>query len=184
MRPRIFVTAREWRDWLAVHHGSETEMLVGFRKIASGLPSMRWPESVDEALCFGWIDGVRKSIDESTYCIRFSPRKPGSIWSRVNIAKAEALIAAGKMTPAGLEKYRDRSAKRSVVYSFEQGAVEMNPKMRKAFRVHRRAEKFFLVQAPSYQKRMVWWIISARRAATFEGRLARLIAASDRGERL
>jgi hypothetical protein len=88
------------------------------------------------------------------------------------------------MTPAGLEKYRDRSAKRSVVYSFEQGAVEMNPKMRKAFRVHRRAEKFFLVQAPSYQKRMVWWIISACRAATFEGRLARLIAASDRGERL
>lgn len=119
-KPAFFETAAAFRRWLVKHAATRGELVVGFHKVGSGAPSMTWPESVDEALCVGWIDGVRKRIDDATYQIRFTPRHPGSIWSAVNIAKAERLIAEGRMTAAGLEAFERRTPERSAVYAFEQ----------------------------------------------------------------
>jgi uncharacterized protein YdeI (YjbR/CyaY-like superfamily) len=182
--PRFFATARAWGEWIARHHLAETELLVGFHKGASGRPCMSWSESVDEALCGGWIDGVRKPIDAQSYTIRFSRRKPGSIWSKVNIAKAEALIAAGRMHPAGLAAYQRRTAARSGIYSFEQGPLALDPASLREFQTHRAAWDFFLAQAPSYRKKIIWRILSARQPATRARRLAAAIACSQKGERL
>jgi uncharacterized protein YdeI (YjbR/CyaY-like superfamily) len=184
VQPRFFPTAREWGEWLARHHRTATELLVGLHKAASGRPSMTWSESVDEALCAGWIDGVRKGLNAESYTIRFSRRKPGSIWSKVNIAKAEALAAAGRMHPAGTAAYRQRTAARSGIYAFEQGALELDAASRREFMGHRGAWDFFTAQAPSYQKKIIWRILRARQPATKARRLAAAIAASKQGERL
>ncbi len=184
MPPRFFNSAADWREWLAVHHASETELLVGLRKRSSGPPGMTWSESVDEALCFGWIDAVRGGLDETTYSIRFTARKSGSIWSNVNIAKAEALIAAGKMTEAGLTKYRKRKAGKSGIYSYEQGAAELDPAATAKFQKDLAAWEYFLAQAPSYRKKVIWSILRARQPATREARLTRLIEASRQRRRL
>lgn len=178
------MTPSLWRQWLQANHGTETAILVGMHKVGSGKPCMTWAESVDEALCFGWIDGVRRSIDATCYSIRFSARRKGSIWSRINIAKAEALIAAERMAPAGLEKFRSRSEARSSVYSFEQGAVEFDASARRRFEASREAWRFFCAQPPSYRKRVAWWVISARLPATRERRLSKAIALSEGGRRL
>lgn len=154
------------------------------RKEKSGRASMTWSESVDEALCFGWIDGVRRSMGEEGYTIRFSVRRPHSIWSRVNIAKAETLISAGKMRPAGLAKYRARRTDRSVIYSYEQRSAEIDPELRKRFMAQRKAWAFFEGQAPSYRKTVAWWINSAKRAETREARLAKAIDFSARMKRI
>jgi len=181
--PRSFATAAAWRQWLAAHHGHEPELLVGFhrRKAAQGLS---WSESVDEALCFGWIDAVRRRVDATRYCIRFVPRRPGSIWSKVNIAKAEALIAAGRMAPAGLAAYRQRTAARSGVYSFEQGEVALDPAHRAALEAAPGAAAFFAAQPPWYRKKAAWWVQRAQRSATRARRLARLVELSALGRRL
>src|SRR5262245_2704160 len=120
MKPKFFATPSAFRDWLATHHASAAALLVGFHKKSSGKPSMTWPESVDEALCFGWIDGIRKSIDAVSYTIRFTPRKSGSIWSSVNIKRAQALIEEGRMQLAGLNAYQCRKENKSGIYSYEQ----------------------------------------------------------------
>ena len=184
MNPKFFASAAEWRAWLEANHAKETELLVGFYKKNSGRPSMTWPESVDEALCFGWIDGVSRSIDEVSYSKRYSVRRPGSIWSKVNIAKAESLIARGRMTEAGLAKFRERSSAKSGIYSFEQGAVELDAASVTAFQENPGAWEFFQSQTPSYRKKGTWGIVSARQPLTRQQRLARLIEASGNRQRI
>ena len=153
-----------------------TELTVGFHKKGSGLPSITWPEAVDQALCFGWIDGVRKSIDDTSYTIRFTPRKPRSIWSAVNIARAQALQGDGLMHPAGIAAFAARSEDRSAVYSFEQkGAVALDADLEAEFRTNTVAWDFFRTQAPSYRKAAIWWVISAKKDETKRKRLAALI---------
>ncbi len=176
--PTFFASARLWREWLEANHGKETELWVGFYKADSGRPSMTWSESVDEAICFGWIDGVTKSIDASSYCKRYSVRQPGSIWSKVNLAKAESLIARGRMTAAGLAPFRARSAARSGIYAFEQGAVAFEPEAAAAFQANPAAWEFFQRQSPSYRQKVTWWVLSARRPLTRQKRLVEVIDAS------
>src|SRR5882724_5331355 len=143
MQPHFFKTPADFRKWLAKNHSSATELLVGFYKRDSGKPSITWPESVDQALCFGWIDGVRRRIDDVSYTIRFTPRKPVSNWSAINIRRVEQLIAEGLMKPAGLQAFASRQDNRSRIYSFEQKSVEFESAQERQFRANRAAWKFF-----------------------------------------
>jgi len=182
MKPQFFATPAELRAWLTAHHAAEKELLVGFRKKASGKPSITWPESVDEALCFGWIDGVRRNIDEQTYSIRFTPRKPTSIWSAVNVARVTELTAQGKMLPAGLRAFAARTPERTGVYSFERAeAAKLSPAQEKQLRANKKAAKFFDAQPPWYQRTAIHWVISAKREDTRERRLTQLITDSAAG---
>jgi len=176
--PRFFANAGEWRAWLAEHHAAATELLVGMYKRGAARPGMSWPESVDEALCFGWIDAVRANAGPDRYTIRFCRRKPASNWSNVNVAKAEALIAAGRMRPAGLARYRERTEARTGVYSFEQKTVELDPEARAAFGAAPAAWKYYQAQPAWYRQKAAWWVCRARRPETRTRRLARLIALS------
>lgn len=182
----FFATPKAFRQWLESHADSAPELLVGFHKVGSGRPSMGWSESVDEALCFGWIDGIRRRIDEHTYSIRFTPRKPSSIWSAVNIAKVEQLQAAGRMTPAGLAAFAHRKAHKSAIYSHEQAAVvELPASLQRAFQRNKAAWRFFQESTPpSYRKSMLHSVASAKRDATREARFAELVAACAAGERI
>ncbi len=184
--PRYFTTAEAFGNWLAQHGSTHDFLIVGFYKVGSGQPSMTWPESVDEALCHGWIDGVRTRIDEQAYKIRFTPRKPTSIWSAVNIAKVEALSAQGRMRPAGLAAYARRSASRSSIYSYEQqGTAELPPSALQSFKKHKAAWHYFTAATPpGYQKQMIHRITSAKREDTRERRLMELIEACLRRERI
>jgi len=183
--PRFFATAAAFRAWLDRNAAKAQELLVGFHKVGSGRPSMSWSESVDEALCVGWIDGVRRRIDDASYSIRFTPRKSGSIWSAVNIAKVAKLQAEGRMQPAGLEAFGRRLAHKSAVYSHEQAAAaELPPEQLRAFQRHKKAWRFFEAAPASYRKQLLHWVTSAKRAATRDQRFARLLAASRAGERL
>lgn len=145
---------------------------------------MTWTESVREALCFGWIDGIRRRVDDARYTIRFTPRKPGSIWSAVNVKHVEELIAAGLMQPAGLRAFEARTNAKTGVYSFEQAAAELPPAYVSAFRKQKAAWKWFETSAPSYRRAAIWWVISAKREETRAKRLQTLIACSAAGERL
>lgn len=181
MDPLFFATPAEWRAWLEAHHASETELLVGFHKKGTGMPSITWPESVDEALCFGWIDGVRRSLGAESYTIRFTPRKARSVWSNVNIRRAGELIAEGRMTPAGLRAFEARTGERSGVYSFEQedqAKVVLSPEMEARFRADAVAWEYFQSRPPWYRRTATWWVISAKREETREKRIATLIADS------
>jgi len=183
--PVFFATAAEFRRWLQQHSAKESELVVGFHKVGSGRPSMTWGESVDEALCFGWIDGVRTRIDEHAYKIRFSRRRPGSVWSAINIDKAQALQAAGRMMPAGLEAFARRNEEKSRTYSYEQvKRAEFEPAQIAEFRKHRKAWQFFESQPPGYRHLAAWFVVSAKRPQTRQARLAKLIDASARGQRI
>jgi uncharacterized protein YdeI (YjbR/CyaY-like superfamily) len=183
--PAFFETAAQFGAWLAVHGANESELIVGFYKRGSGLPSMTWPESVDEALCFGWIDGVRKRIDEHAYQIRFTPRKPTSTWSAINIERVRALESESRMQDAGLKAYAQRREAKSAIYSYEQeSGAALEREMEAQFRRCKKAWKFFEAQPPGYRHQMIWRILSAKRAATREARLARLIEASHNHARL
>jgi uncharacterized protein YdeI (YjbR/CyaY-like superfamily) len=184
MNPRFFKTASAFRGWLAANHAKAKELWVGFYKKNSGKPSITWPESVDEALCFGWIDGVRKRLDDESYVIRFSPRKPNSVWSAVNMRNAERLIKEKRMTPAGLQAYAARKEYRSGIYSYEQRSPELVEPYSGIFKRNKTAWKFFQAQPPSYRKIMNWFIVSAKREETRNLRLAKLIDASAKGIRL
>lgn len=180
--PIFFATAAELRDWLERNHATETELMVGFYKRGSGKPSITWQELVDEELCFGWIDGVRKGIDDIRYSNRITPRKPRSTWSAVNIARAKELIRMGRMHPAGLKAFERRTDERSAIYSYEQRkAARLDPSAERSFRVNRKAWTFFQTQSPSYRRTAIWWVISAKREETRKRRLATLIADSERG---
>ncbi|MDX6559214.1 MAG: hypothetical protein QOF72_2263 [Blastocatellia bacterium] len=157
---------------------------MGFYNKNSGKPSIDWPESVDEALCFGWIDGIRKNIDEVSYKIRFSPRKPGSIWSAVNIRNVERLIKEKRMQPAGMKAFAARQENRSGIYAYEQRSTELvEPYLRKLKR-NKVGWKFFQAQPPSYRKIMNWWVVSAKKEETRLKRLDQLISESAQGRRL
>ena len=182
MKPIYFPSPAEFRAWLEKHHDSATELLVGFHKRGTGKPSMTWPESVDEALCFGWIDGVRRSVDEERYTIRFTPRTAKSNWSKVNLARVEELKKLGRMTPAGLRAHEQRSAKRD--YAYESRPQAFSPEFEKQFRANKKAWTFFDAQPPYYRKLMMFWVMSAKRDETRLSRLEKLIAASAAGKRV
>ena len=179
-----FPTPAAFRKWLAAHHAKEKELLVGFHKKASGQPSMTWPESVDEALCFGWIDGVRKRVDETRYTIRFSPRRPRSIWSLINVNRVKELIALKRMKPAGLAAFEKRTTRKTGIYAYENRPADLEPRYARLLRKNPAAWAFFQAQPPGYRKRMNWWIASAGKEETRQKRLDRLIAESAAGKRL
>lgn len=157
---------------------------MGFYKKNSGKPSITWPESVDEALCFGWIDGVRKSLDAESYVIRFSPRKAGSIWSAINTRNVERLIREKRMRPAGLKAYEARKEYRSGIYSYEQRSVDLPEPYAGKLKRNKSAWKFFQAQSPAYRKMMYWYVLSARTEPTRLSRLRKIIDASAAGERI
>jgi uncharacterized protein YdeI (YjbR/CyaY-like superfamily) len=184
MEPVFFKSSQHFRKWLLKNHLSAREILVGYYKKDSGKANMSWSDSVDEALCFGWIDGIRRSIDEESYCIRFTPRRPGGIWSDVNIKKVEELTAKGLMEPAGLEAFSRRKEEKSGVYSFENEMKQLHAEMERLFKKERAAWDFFMKQAPSYRRTITHWVLSAKREETRKTRLEKLIAASERQERI
>jgi uncharacterized protein YdeI (YjbR/CyaY-like superfamily) len=180
-KPRFFASSADWRAWLEKHHASETELWVGFYKRDSGRPSITWPESVDGALCFGWIDGVRKSVDAASYMIRFTPRKPSSVWSAINIKRANELSKDGLMHSAGLEVFAKRAESDSPAYSPEQRkSAKLPPTYEKQFREHASAWEFFQSLAPGYQRLSSLWVISAKKEETKLKRLEMLIDYSSR----
>ena len=181
MKPSFFSNPSEFRNWLQKNHSKETELLVGFYKVGSGKPNMSWSEAVDQALCFGWIDGVRRSIDNDSYCIRFTPRKPSSIWSAVNIKKITELTQKGLMHEAGLAAFNKRTDSKSNLYSFEKSEVLFLPKYEKVFKKNKKAWKYFDALAPSYRKTSIHWVMSAKQTATQLKRLNQLIAESEAG---
>jgi uncharacterized protein YdeI (YjbR/CyaY-like superfamily) len=185
MEPIFFETPADFRAWLEEHHADRTELLVGFHKKGSGRPSLTWPESVDQALCFGWIDGVRRSLGEHSYTIRFTPRKTRSTWSAINIKRARELIEEGLMNPAGLAAFERRSDDRSRIYSYEQRKeAKLDPAAEKEFRANRKAWAFFSEQAPSYRRTATHWVISAKKEDTRRRRLKTLIEDSAAGRTL
>ena len=181
---RFFPTPADFRKWLSRNHGREKELWVGFHKKGSGKPSITWPESVDEALCFGWIDGVRMSVDSESYKIRFTPRKPQSNWSALNIRRAQQLIEAGRMKPAGSKAFQARTEAKSEVYSYEQRPQKLPDEYERVFRAKRKAWAFFESQAPWYRRVCAHWVASAKREETRRKRLAILIEDSAREQRL
>jgi uncharacterized protein YdeI (YjbR/CyaY-like superfamily) len=166
------------------HHRTAQELLLGFYKAGSGKPSMSWSESVDEALCFGWIDGVRKRVDEDTYTIRFTPRRPGSIWSAINIKRAQGLIEKGLMAPAGVAAFKARRENRSGVYSYEQRPDELIEPYAGMLAASKSASQFFARQSPSYRRVATWWVISAKKEETRLQRAQTLVELSARGSQI
>lgn len=183
--PIFFADAEQWRSWLVANHETATECVVGFVKTSTGRAGLRWSESVDQAVCFGWIDAVRRGIDDESYSIRFTRRKPSSIWSKVNVEKVERLRAAGLMTPAGEAAFAARSEAKTGVYSFERSTpAELSRGELDRFRSAGSAYEFFQAQAPSYQRAALHWVISAKRDETRIRRFEQLLADSLAGKRL
>jgi len=178
--PTFFPTAADFRRWLKAHHETAPELLVGFWKKGTGRPSIDWPEARDEALCVGWIDGIRKSLGPESYTIRFTPRRKGSIWSKVNVARYEALTAEGRMTPAGVRAYEENKG-RQAVYSYENALAELTRAETAAFRRNKAAWADWEKRPPSYRKAVLHWIGSAKKPETRERRLATLIEDSAAG---
>ena len=182
MEPIFFATPDEFRAWLQEHHATESEVLVGFHKKGSGRPSITWPQSVDQALCFGWIDGVRRRIDDASYSIRFTPRKARSTWSAINVRRVAELAAEGLLHPAGIAAFERRSDDKTAIYSYEQReAAQLDAEQERRFRANARAWDWFQAQAPSYRRTATYWVASAKRQETRERRLERLISDSAAG---
>ncbi len=184
MKPKFFATPEKFRAWLEKNHATETELLVGFYKRDSGKPSITWPESVDEALCVGWIDGIRRTIDDDAYTIRFTPRTRKSKWSAVNIKRVGELTKLGRMKAAGLAVFVKRDESQSEGYSYERKEAQLDAAMEKKFRANKTAWAFWEAQPPYYRRMLSWWIISAKREETRAKRLELLIAASAEGRRI
>jgi uncharacterized protein YdeI (YjbR/CyaY-like superfamily) len=180
--PRFFTTPADLRAWLEAHHADATELIVGYYKKGTGRPSITWPESVDEALCFGWIDGVRRGIDDGSYSIRFTPRQKRSTWSAVNITRAGELIEEGRMTPAGLAAFAARTDDRSAIYSHERCRnAQLEPAQEERFRANAPAWEWFQSRPSSYRRAALHWVVSAKRPETRERRLEALIDDSAAG---
>ena len=184
MTATFFATPTEFRTWLKKHHKKEKELLVGFYKVGSNKPSITWSQSVDQALCFGWIDGVRKSIDNESYSIRFTPRKLNSIWSAINIKKVEELTKSGQMTSEGKKAFELRTEKRSIIYSHEKEPTPLDPSYEQEFKKNTLAWTFFNKQSPSYKKVIVHWIMSAKQEKTRLSRLEKTIQISKEQKRM
>jgi len=181
-KPRFFKGPEAFRRWLEKNHDRVDQQWIGFYKKASGRPSMTWPESVDAALSFGWIDGIRKSLGAESYAIRFTPRRERSVWSATNIESARRLIESGEMRPSGLAAFERRREDRSRMYSFEQGEVALGDDLEGRLRADRKAWAYWQAQPPSYRRTVTWWIISAKREETRLRRLEALIADSAAGQ--
>jgi uncharacterized protein YdeI (YjbR/CyaY-like superfamily) len=185
MKPTFFPNPQAFHRWLKSNHRTATELWVGFYRKDSGRPSMTWSESVDEALCFGWIDGIVKTVDEISYVRRFTPRRPGSNWSAVNIAKIKALTKAGRMMPAGLAAFEGRDPKKADRYSYERRhQAKLTPAMVRAFRKNANAWKFFEALPPGHRRLLILRIIDAKQDATREKRLQQTIAMCAAGRRV
>jgi uncharacterized protein YdeI (YjbR/CyaY-like superfamily) len=184
VKPKFFATPAALRQWFERNHARADELWVGFYKKGSGKRSVTYPEAVDEALCFGWIDGVRKRLDQDSYINRFSPRTQTSAWSAVNIKRAKELIEQGRMTPAGMAAFERRSEERAAIHSYERRNATLPHEHERMFRANRRAWAFFSGQPPSYRKAATWWVISARRKETQLKRLATLIEHSENQRRV
>lgn len=176
MKLRFFPTPAAFRAWLAKNHATAKELQVGYYKKDTGKPSITWPESIDQALCFGWIDGIRKKVDESVYTVRFTRRKPGSLWSPVNIARAKALIAAGQMRPPGLAEFKKRAEYKSGDYSYEHRQVDLPEPYAGLLKKNKAAWTFFQALSPSYRKQVFWYVVSAKTEPTRMKRLEAVIA--------
>ncbi len=181
MEPTFFPTPEDFKQWLKAHFETETELWVGFYKKASKIPSITWPESVEEALCYGWIDGLRKSIDDVSYKIRFTPRKPTSIWSAINIGLMEKLQAEGRMQPAGLAAWERRKENKSKIYAHEQDSPKLDKAYLQQLQANPKAWEFFENLAPGYKKNTIHWVMSAKREETRQRRLETLIESSEAG---
>jgi uncharacterized protein YdeI (YjbR/CyaY-like superfamily) len=182
MEPTFFATPADFRAWLERHHESHSELIVGFHKRGTGRPSITWPEAVDQALCFGWIDGVRRRIDDTSYSIRFTPRKTRSTWSAVNIKRMKELVEEGLVAPAGLAAFERRTDDRSAIYSYDQRkSAKLEPDQERRLRADERASAFFEAQPPSYRRAAIHWVTSAKRPETRERRLVQLIEYSAAG---
>jgi len=184
LKPEFFHTPADFGTWLEKNHATATELWVGFYKKDSGKPTITWPESVDQALCFGWIDGIRKGVDEISYQIRFTPRRRGSVWSAINIKRAKQLVRQKQMRPTGLKAFAGRIENKSGIYSYEQRSTELNQPYGNLLKENKAAWNFFRKQPPSYRKMIGWWIISAKKEETRMARLAKLISESAKGKRL
>jgi uncharacterized protein YdeI (YjbR/CyaY-like superfamily) len=184
MKPTFFADQQDFRKWLEKNHQDQKELLVGFYKVTSKKPSMSWSQSVDQALCFGWIDGVRRSIDDESYSIRFTPRKTSSIWSAINIQKMEDLTKTGLMTDAGLKAFSFRTENKSKIYSHEKEPVPLDVVYEKQFKSNKLAWDFFEKQPPSYKKVMIHWIMSAKQEKTRLSRLEKTIVESEKQKRV
>jgi uncharacterized protein YdeI (YjbR/CyaY-like superfamily) len=182
--PVFFAEGADFRAWLAAHHDSASEVLVGFWKVGSGKPSMTWSESVDEALCFGWIDGIKKRVDESRYTHRFTPRSASSTWSLINARRAKELIALKRMKKPGRAAWERRDPKRTGIYSFENRPKVWDAALEREFKRHAAAWSFFRAQPSGYQRLMVFYVMSAKRPETQRRRLDVLIRRSAEGTRL
>ena len=178
---KFFKSPSDWRKWLEAHHLAVQELWVGFYKKDSGKPSISWPQSVDGALCYGWIDGIRKNIDEVSYKIRFTPRKQRSTWSVVNIKRAQELSDEGLMKAAGLQAFQARQENRSGIYSYEQRLPDLPDQYRRVLKKNPAAWRFFQAKSASYRKAANWWVLSAKREETRLKRLDKLIEYSAQG---
>jgi uncharacterized protein YdeI (YjbR/CyaY-like superfamily) len=182
MEPTFFATPYDFRAWLQEHHETESELLVGFHKKGSARPSITWPESVDQALCFGWIDGVRRRIDDESYSIRFTPRKARSTWSAINVKRVGELTAEGLMRPAGVAAFERRSDDKTAIYAYEQRkAATLDAEQKRRFMADKTAWAWFQAQPPSYRRTATYRVTSAKKAETRQRRLERLIADSGAG---
>jgi uncharacterized protein YdeI (YjbR/CyaY-like superfamily) len=184
MNPKFFKNQKELRKWFEKNNNKQQEIWVGFYKKNSGKENYTWSQSVDQALCFGWIDGIRKSIDEDSYMIRFTPRNPKSNWSAININKINELTKLGLMHPAGIEAYKKRDEKRSKVYSFEQNKVKLSKKYELKFKSNKKAWKFFQSLPISKKRPSIWWVMSAKKEETQLRRLDILIKSSEKSEKI
>lgn len=184
MKAKFFRTPQDFRKWLERNHAKVKELWVGYYKKDSGKVSITWPESVDEALCYGWIDGIRKSIDDKSYMNRFTPRRPDSIWSDINTKRVAELKKQGRMTPAGLAAFSLRDPKRSGRYSFENVPASFDRELERNFQARKDAWKFFEQQPPSFRRKSVFWVMSAKQPETRARRLAKLIESCEQGVRL
>ncbi len=181
MPPLYFTTQAKFHQWLKQNHAKSTKLLVGFYKVNSGKPSITYQEALDEALCFGWIDGIRKSVDEERYTIRFTPRKPTSNWSNVNIKRMQELIAAGRVLPAGLAVFETRQPEKSGVYTYENRHQPLSPEYEKRLRANPQAWEYFQAQAPHYRHTVCGWVMTAKKEETRLRRLTTLIEDSAQG---
>jgi uncharacterized protein YdeI (YjbR/CyaY-like superfamily) len=184
MKPRFFSTPEQFREWLERNHDGASELLLGFHKKSSGKISITYAEALDEALCYGWIDGVRKNLNETSYTIRFTPRKARSIWSLVNVRHVERLTQEGRMRPAGIEAYARRDPKRTGIYAFENRPREFSPEFEKAFRKNKPAWSFFEKQPPGYKRLMVFRVMEAKKEETRIKRFKELVELCEKGLRM
>lgn len=184
MTPKFFRSQSAFRKWLETHHDKESELVVGFYRASSGRGGITYKEALDEALCFGWIDGVRRTIDAASYSIRFTPRRRNSYWSAVNTARFRELMKLGVVAPPGRKAFEARDANVTAKYSFERDSAKLDPVMEKAFRANKKAWTFFNDQPPFYRRTLTWWVVSAKKPETRTKRLQALISACESERRI